>query len=75
MRLTTRLMQIASWLVAASRGQEGECRLPRRTRKKTKVKLTIADPADVHAMDLLPNGCVNSSTVAGRSTTACAGWT
>ena len=54
MRLTTRLMQIASWLLLHRAVKEGEMSLAQANKEKTKVKLTIADPADAHAMGLLP---------------------
>ena len=44
MRLTTRLMQLASWLLLHRAVKEGEMTLTQANREKTKVKLTAADP-------------------------------
>ena len=44
MRLTTRLMQLASWLLLHRAVKEGEMTLIQANREKTKVKLTAADP-------------------------------
>ena len=43
MRLTTRLMQLASWLLLHRAVKEGEMTLTQANREKTKVKLTAAD--------------------------------
>src|SRR6185437_4971097 len=45
MRLTTRLMQLASWLLLHRAVKEGEMSLAQANREKVKVKLTAADPA------------------------------
>src|SRR5207245_10288870 len=44
MRLTTRLMQMASWLLLHRAVKEGEMTLIQANREKTKVKLSAADP-------------------------------
>jgi len=44
MRLTTRLMQLASWLLLHRAVKEGEMTLVQANREKTKVKLSAADP-------------------------------
>src|SRR5438477_190013 len=44
MRLTTRLMQLASWLLLHRAVKEGEMTLSQANREKTKVKLSAADP-------------------------------
>src|SRR3569623_142968 len=44
MRLTTRLMQLASWLLLHRAVREGEMTLHQANREKTKVKLTAAEP-------------------------------
>src|SRR5258708_28103469 len=44
MRLTTRLMQLASWLLLHRAVKEGEMTLSPANREKTKVKLRAADP-------------------------------
>src|SRR5215470_15114799 len=43
MRLTTRLMQIASWLLLHRAVREGEMSLAQANKEKTKVKLTVAE--------------------------------
>jgi len=54
MRLTTRLMQLASWLLLHRAVKEGEMTLHQANREKTKVKLTAADPAPVEMLENLP---------------------
>src|SRR5258707_14862565 len=44
-RLTTRLMQLAPWLLLHRAVQEGEMTLPQAHRERTKAKLTAAAPA------------------------------
>src|SRR4026209_1211941 len=44
MRLTTRLMQLASWLLLHRAVKEGEMSLAQANKEKTKVKLSAADP-------------------------------
>ena len=44
MRLTTRLMQLASWLLLHRAVKEGEMTLTQANREKTKVKLSAAEP-------------------------------
>src|SRR5215471_15667842 len=44
MRLTTRLMQLASWLLLHRAVREGEMSLAQANREKVKVKLSAADP-------------------------------
>src|SRR5712675_3169779 len=46
MRLTTRLMQLASWLLLHRAVKEGEMSLTQANREKTKVKLSAADPGE-----------------------------
>jgi regulator of CtrA degradation len=54
MRLTTRLMQLASWLLLHRAVKEGEMTLTQANREKTKVKLTAADPgAEQQLQDLI----------------------
>src|SRR3982750_5016299 len=45
MRLTTRLMQLASWLLLHRAVKEGEMTLSQANKEKTKVKLSAADPS------------------------------
>lgn len=54
MRLTTRLMQIASWLLLHRAVKEGEMTLVQANREKTKVKLTAADPGPAELLSRLP---------------------
>lgn len=46
MRLTTRLMQLASWLLLHRAVKEGEMSLAQASKEKSKVKLTAADNDD-----------------------------
>jgi regulator of CtrA degradation len=54
MRLTTRLMQLASWLLLHRAVKEGEMTLPQANREKTKVKLSAADPGPADTIEKLP---------------------
>jgi regulator of CtrA degradation len=54
MRLTTRLMQLASWLLLHRAVKEGEMSLAQANREKTKVKLTAADPGAKDLIEKLP---------------------
>jgi regulator of CtrA degradation len=54
MRLTTRLMQIASWLLLHRAVKEGEMSLAQANKEKTKVKLSAGRPFDEHTFKLLP---------------------
>jgi regulator of CtrA degradation len=54
MRLTTRLMQLASWLLLHRAVKEGEMTLPQANREKTKVKLSAADPGAADTIEKLP---------------------
>ena len=54
MRLTTRLMQLASWLLLHRAVKEGEMTLTQANREKTKVKLTAADPGPTDLIQQLP---------------------
>ena len=54
MRLTTRLMQLASWLLLHRAVKEGEMSLAQANKEKTKVKLSLGDRADADTMSLLP---------------------
>jgi regulator of CtrA degradation len=54
MRLTTRLMQLASWLLLHRAVKEGEMTLHQANREKTKVKLTAADPCPDDMLSKLP---------------------
>jgi regulator of CtrA degradation len=54
MRLTTRLMQLASWLLLHRAVKEGEMTLTQANREKTKVKLSAADPGPEDIVAKLP---------------------
>jgi regulator of CtrA degradation len=55
MRLTTRLMQLASWLLLHRAVKEGEMTLTQANREKTKVKLSAADPGAPDMIAKLPD--------------------
>jgi regulator of CtrA degradation len=55
MRLTTRLMQLASWLLLHRAVREGEMTLNQANREKTKVKLTAAEPGITDLIEKLPS--------------------
>ena len=54
MRLTTRLMQLASWLLLHRAVKEGEMSLAQASKEKTKVKLSPTDSHDSNNLELLP---------------------
>ncbi len=54
MRLTTRLMQLASWLLLHRAVKEGEMSLAQANKEKAKVKLAAGDGGDEHHLKLLP---------------------
>ena len=54
MRLTTRLMQLASWLLLHRAVKEGEMTLTQANREKTKVKLSAAEPGAEEMLAKLP---------------------
>jgi regulator of CtrA degradation len=54
MRLTTRLMQLASWLLLHRAVNEGEMSLAQANKEKTKVKLSVPDTTDAATLALLP---------------------
>src|SRR6201996_9677238 len=54
MRLTTRLMQLASWLLLHRAVKEGEMTLTQANREKTKVKLSAAEPGASDLIEKLP---------------------
>jgi regulator of CtrA degradation len=55
MRLTTRLMQLASWLLLHRAVNEGEMSLTQANKEKTKVKLGAAEVNDELTAQLLPD--------------------
>jgi regulator of CtrA degradation len=54
MRLTTRLMQLASWLLLHRAVNEGEMSLAQAGKEKTKVKLSATDNGDGDLVRMLP---------------------
>jgi regulator of CtrA degradation len=54
MRLTTRLMQLASWLLLHRAVKEGEMSLAQANKEKAKVKLSAGRPSDEQSVKLLP---------------------
>jgi regulator of CtrA degradation len=54
MRLTTRLMQLASWLLLHRAVKEGEMSLAQASKEKTKVRLATGDRSDAQTLALLP---------------------
>ena len=54
MRLTTRLMQLASWLLLHRAVKEGEMSLAQANKEKAKVKLSAADYNDEQNIRLVP---------------------
>jgi regulator of CtrA degradation len=54
MRLTTRLMQLASWLLLHRAVKEGEMTLSQANKEKSKVKLSVGEPGDPSTIQLLP---------------------
>ena len=54
MRLTTRLMQLASWLLLHRAVKEGEMSLAQANKEKSKVKLAAGEPGDPETIKLLP---------------------
>src|SRR6202789_1042997 len=54
MRLTTRLMQLASWLLLHRAVKEGEMSLAQASKEKTKVKLAGGDTGSEESMTLVP---------------------
>src|SRR6476659_2441129 len=53
MRLTTRLMQLASWLLLHRAVKEGEVSLAQANKEKTKVKLSVGEPGDPDTIKLV----------------------
>src|SRR3977135_3344181 len=54
MRLTTRLMQLASWLLLHRAVKEGEMSLAQASKEKTKVKLSAGEAGSEDSIKLLP---------------------
>src|SRR6266571_4763064 len=54
MRLTTRLMQLASWLLLHRAVKEGEMSLAQANKEKAKVKLSAVEHNDEHNLKLVP---------------------
>src|SRR5437660_11925252 len=54
MRLTTRLMQLASWLLLHRAVKEGGMSLAQANKEKAKVKLSSSEPGDEQNVKILP---------------------
>src|ERR1700734_4483628 len=54
MRLTTRLMHLASWLWLLRAVKEGEMTLAQASKEKSKVRLAACEPGDAKSIPLLP---------------------
>jgi regulator of CtrA degradation len=54
MRLTTRLMQLASWLLLHRAVKEGEMSLAEASKEKAKIKVATTVPSDERNLPLLP---------------------
>jgi len=54
MRLTTRLMQLASWLLLHRAVKEGEMSLAQANKEKAKVKLAGGETGDEHNIKIVP---------------------
>ena len=54
MRLTTRLMQLASWLLLHRAVKEGEMTLAQAHKEKSKVRLAACEPGDARSLSMLP---------------------
>src|SRR5579871_1729680 len=54
MRLTTRLMQLASWLLLHRAVKDGEMTLAQASKEKAKVRLASCEPGDAKSIALLP---------------------
>ncbi len=57
MRLTTRLMQLASWLLLHRAVKEGEMSLAQADKEKTKVKLSAGEQATSRTSSSCRSGC------------------
>src|SRR6516165_10851176 len=65
MRLTTRLMQLASWLLLHRAVKDGEITLAQAHEEKSKVRLASCEPGDEKSIALLPS---KLQELIGRST-------
>ena len=54
MRLTTRLMQLASWLLLHRAVKEGEMTLAQANKEKSKVRLAACEPGEAKSLAQLP---------------------
>jgi regulator of CtrA degradation len=54
MRLTTRLMQLASWLLLHRAVKEGEMTLAQAHKEQSKIRLAACEPGDAKSLALLP---------------------
>ncbi|MEH3146726.1 MAG: DUF1465 family protein [Methylobacterium frigidaeris] len=67
MRLTTRLMQIASWLLVQRAVSEGELTLSEAAQEKTRVRLTSQEPAAGTAPSLVAELPLSLQALIGQS--------
>lgn len=70
MRLTTRLMQLASWLLLHRAVNEGEISLAQANKEKTKVRLGDDEPVIAEVLELLPRTLVDLIERTARLQTA-----
>ena len=75
MRLTTRLMQLASWLLLHRAVKEGEMSLVQASKEKSKVKLATAETHDPKTSNCCRRRCVHSSSGHRSFMRRCAGST
>jgi regulator of CtrA degradation len=59
MRLTTRLMQLASWLLLHRAVKEGEMSLAQVNQEKTKVKISGGEAPNEETLEMLPDALVD----------------
>jgi regulator of CtrA degradation len=59
MRLTTRLMQLASWLLLHRAVKEGEMSLAQVNQEKTKVKIAGGETPSEEALQMLPEALID----------------
>ena len=72
MRLTTRLMQLASWLLLHRAVKEGEMSLAQASKEKSKVKIAPTDTHDQNNVELLPAALARSDRALAQAAGHCA---
>ena len=63
MRLTTRLMQLASWLLLHRAVKEGEMTLAQASKEKSKVRLAACEPASRSLKETAPTSVTRFSDI------------